>query len=74
ELDTRRMAIIFNPTDQPIRKKFRLPLYYTGLKTAAKIREQEGIPKSYTLNRNYEAEVSVEVPAGGFTWLVVEEG
>lgn len=74
ELDTRGMAIIFNPTDQPIKKNFRLPLYYTGLKTVAKIREQEGAPKVYTLNHNYEAEVPVEVPAGGFTWLVVEKG
>ena len=72
ELDTKGMAIIFNPTDQPIKKDFRLPLYYTGLKGVAKIREQEGIIKTYILNHDYEVEVPVEIPAGGFTWLVVE--
>jgi hypothetical protein len=72
ELDTKGMAIIFNPTDQAIKKKFRLPLYYTGLSGTARIREREEEGKSYDLNRDSEAEVDVEIAAGGFTWLVIE--
>ncbi|WP_439581800.1 LamG domain-containing protein [Dyadobacter bucti] len=72
ELSNKGMAIIFNPTGQTIKKKFRLPLYYTGLSGTARIREQEGEGKTYDLNRDSEAAVDVEIAAGGFTWLVIE--
>lgn len=66
------LIMLFNPTPEPIKKDISIPLYYTGLDEKASIREQEGSPKSHSLNRNYEALVSVEIPANGYTWLVVE--
>lgn len=66
------MAIVFNPTDRAIQREIRLPLYYTGLTKTASVREQEGTPVTYTLNEAHEIAVPVNVPAGGFTWLVVE--
>ena len=49
-----------------------LPLYYTGLTEIASIREQEGTPRRYRLDRSYRVEVPVKVPARGMTWLVIE--
>ncbi len=66
------LIMLFNPTSEAIKKDISIPLYYTGLSEEASIREQEGSPKSYPLNRAYEASVPVVIPAKGYTWLVVE--
>lgn len=66
------LIMLFNPTSEPIKKQISLPLYYTGKKDSANIRIEEGTPKSYPLNREYEAIVPVEIPANGYIWLVVE--
>ncbi len=66
------LVMLFNPTSEVMKKQISLPLYYTGLTEAASIRAEEGLAKKYTLTRNYEAEIEIEVPANGYTWLVVE--
>ena len=64
--------MLYNPLREAITRTIRLPLYYTGLTEKASIREQQGKARSYTLNRGYEAEIEVKLPAEGYTWLVVE--
>jgi hypothetical protein len=66
------MAIIFNPTEKSIKTNYKLPLYYTGLLGKARVREQEGTAKEYLLDDKREIYVPVSIPAGGFTWLVIE--
>ena len=70
--DEKGLIMLFNPTSESIKKEVTLPLYYTGLTDKASIRVQEEAAKSYTLNRAYEAKLSIEIPANGYTWLVVE--
>jgi hypothetical protein len=64
--------MVFNPTDNLIRKKIRVPLYYTGLTETAKIREQENQPNFFKLNREYEIEMEVEVQPNWYNWYVIE--
>lgn len=71
-LKERALVMVYNPTDEEISRTIQLPLYYTGLVNTARVREQEGRLRKYKLNRNYEAEVTVTLPAKGYTWLVVE--
>ena len=66
------MAIIHNPLDEPISRTIRLPLYYTGLTRRARVREKDGPPRTYTLERDYTIKVKVTLPARGMTWLIVE--
>jgi len=66
------LVMLFNPSNEPMRKEVSLPLYYTGLTETARIRVGEGEAKSYTVSRNYNTLVPVDIPAGGYTWLVVE--
>jgi hypothetical protein len=49
-----------------------LPLYYTGLSKEATVRTQEGKAVKYSLDREYNVEVTVTLPAEGYSWLVVE--
>ena len=68
------LAMIYNPTNQEISKFVSLPLYYTGLVRKALIREQDGKPQIYELDREYEVKVRVSIPANGYTWLIIEGG
>lgn len=68
----RGLAMIYNPLDHPVAKTMTLPLYFTGLTEKALVREKEGEAREYPLDRAYNIEVPVEIPANGNTWLVVE--
>lgn len=66
------LIMLFNPSAEPMKKELALPLYYTGLSDTAQIRVEEGKSQIVKLERNYDAKVTVNIPAGGYTWLVVE--
>ena len=66
------LALFFNPTSRPMTRTITLPLYYTGLKDKALIREQEGQAVSYSLDARQHVTLQVEIPANGYTWYVVE--
>ncbi len=66
------LALFFNPTDQPMKRDIKLPLYYSGLTSKASIRLAEGKAKIYKLNRDDTVDLSVDIPARGYVWYVVE--
>jgi hypothetical protein len=67
------LVMLFNPSSTSMKKKIKLPLYYTGLKETANIRVEEGNFKSFPISRNYDVDMEVEIPAEGYTWLIVEK-
>jgi hypothetical protein len=71
-LKEKGLAMITNPLDTSVTKEIVLPLYYTGLTKEAKIRERDGKPKQYLLDREYNVRISVTVQSGGVTWVVIE--
>lgn len=80
DLKEKGLAMVYNPLKVNILRKIKLPLYYTGLTDLATVRigssagsgNLEGPPKTYALNRSFEIELEVEIPAEGWVWLVVE--
>ena len=73
KLDQKGMLVVFNPLKTTVKKTVHVNLYYTGLTDQVRIREQEGVPQTYALARDYTVDVPVEIGAEGFTWFVVEE-
>ncbi|MCF3108048.1 alpha-galactosidase [Niabella sp. CC-SYL272] len=71
-LKQRGLLMVFNPTDQPIKRQITVPLYYTGLTQTARIREKEGAAKNYLLNRHYEVVLTVALPPDSYSWWVIE--
>ncbi len=71
-LPQRALSMVHNPLPEPVERTVVLPLYYTGLKDFAWIREQNGELKQYPLDSRQRALVPVRIPAHGRTWLVVE--
>jgi len=71
-LETKGMLVLFNPLAEPVDETVRVDLYYTGLTDTARVREQEGGYRSYTLDRKYRIDVPVKMAARSMTWFVIE--
>lgn len=71
-LKEKGLVMIYNPTDEPIKRTIQLPLYYTGLTKSAKITWGNGKVMNVKLNKDCKAEVVVEVLAGSNTFAVIE--
>ena len=61
--------MIYNPLNEAIQPRLRLPLYYTGLTNRAVIHWEDGHSETVSLARDYSVEVTAQVPAGGQAWL-----
>jgi hypothetical protein len=74
QLEEKGLVIFFNPLNEPATRKFRLPLYYTGIAGSASIREQDaGQPQVYALDRDYTVELEIAVPPRGVNWFVIRD-
>ena len=72
QLRRKGLAMVYNPLDREVKRQLKLPLYYTGLIKAARVREQRGKNKKYRLDREYKIEIPVSIAPRGVTWFVIE--
>ena len=71
-LETKGFLLLYNPLETPITRIIRVPLYYTGLEDTAVIFNPELLEERVIkLNRNYEIELRVTIPAEGWVWYEV---
>jgi hypothetical protein len=70
-LEERGLAMIYNPLDQPIQRRIRLPLYYTGLTDRAMVVREDGSTEKFKLGRDFSVDLNVRVPAKGRTYLIL---
>ena len=66
------LAMLYNPTRTVQQLTLKLPVYYTGLSKIAKIREKEGEPTAYKVDRNYNVEIPIKMEAKSVSYLVIE--
>lgn len=71
-LKEKGLLMVYNPLERPVAKTLTVPLYYTGLKDEAAVREQDQPARTFTLDRQYSIALPVQVPARGVTWFVIE--
>jgi len=64
--------MIYNPLGRAVERELKLPLYYTGLTRVARIRERDGKPRRYRLDRHYHVTVPLKMDARNVTWLLIE--
>ena len=72
QLKTKGLLMLYNPLKEKITRTIMLQLYYTGLTKTAQVKEKEGTIKTYTLNRNYEIQLSFTIAPESYTWFVIE--
>jgi hypothetical protein len=66
------LVMLFNPTPTHMSKNLKIPLYYTGITQEASISIEGNLAKRYPLDRSFHAQLTVEIPPNGYTWIVVE--
>lgn len=66
------LLMVYNPLNEPIKQKIKVNLYYTGLKSKAKITEKEGKTQNMQIDRDYNAVFNLDIPAKGYTWFVIK--
>jgi hypothetical protein len=71
-LKQKGLIMLFNPTDKVIRTEVAVPVYYTGMHTSVKVREKEGVLKTYTVSRDYRILLPVTLQPGTYSWWVIE--
>lgn len=72
KLKQKGLALLFNPTDEDITRKIKLPLYYTGLSDKALVAVEGENTRSYKLSRDYNIEIELTIPAQGYQWITIE--
>jgi hypothetical protein len=71
-LKQKGLMMLFNPTDKLIKTEIVVPVYYTGMHTAVKVREKEGTVKTFTVSRDYKIKLPVSLQPGSYSWWVME--
>ncbi len=64
ELETKALAVLFNPLTTPIRRSIRLPLYYAGLVDEARVRIGDGPEERHALDREYGVTLELALAPG----------
>ncbi len=70
-LANKALVMLFNPLKQTITRTIDLPLYYTGLSKQATV-ILNGKATVYNLDRDFNAKVSISIPAESYVWFVVK--
>jgi hypothetical protein len=72
DAEEKGLAMLYNPLDEEITRRIRLPLYYTGLAKKALITNKNGKTEIVSLDQKGNAYVDVKIPANSYTWLIVK--
>lgn len=66
------LLMLYNPTNQVIKQKIRIPCYYSGVKNMAKIQERDEFPKIIKLDKMENAYLQVTIPKKGYNWYIIK--
>jgi hypothetical protein len=71
-LKEKALAVLFNPLNEPVNTRIRVPLYYSGLAQSARVVRADGRTERLRLDGQGNTDLDVRLPAAGFTWCVFE--
>jgi hypothetical protein len=57
------MAMLYNPLPTPVDRRIRIPLYFSGLRNAARVRIGEAEWTTEPLNPAMELELAIHLPS-----------
>jgi hypothetical protein len=71
-LQTKGMLVVYNPLKERVSRTLDVNVYYTGLTESAKVREKDGQPRLYPIDRAYHLRIPVVVESHAMTWMTIE--
>jgi hypothetical protein len=66
------LLMVYNPLGNPVKQNLTLNVYYTGLKKTVSVSENGGKPVRYSINRNYEITLPVNVEPNSQSWYIIK--
>ncbi len=69
-LNDKAFLMVFNPTDQPIKRTISVPMYYTGLKNSIGVYEKDLQREVKVIDASSHLRFEVVIPANGYNWYV----
>ncbi|MGE0142302.1 MAG: alpha-galactosidase [Planctomycetota bacterium] len=70
DLPERALLVVFNPLTRAVTREIRVDLRYSGLVDHASFAIEDRAREELVLDRDRRVRVTLDVPAGGFTWAV----
>lgn len=64
------LLMVYNPLNEPIKRKIRVNLYYTGLKNQAGLTDKNGKVKNQPIDPDGSSWIEIVVPANGQSWYI----
>lgn len=69
-IEEKGLLMVYNPLQQPVKKKIKVPVYYTGLSDKVTVADSNGKTDTYTISRDYKITLEIEIPAKGRSWYI----
>lgn len=72
QLEEKGLVMLYNPLEKPIRKSISINLYYSGLRDRVSISKEDGAAFTKTIDREYNVDLDIDLPARGWTWYILK--
>jgi len=70
-LETKAMAVIYNPVDHPLKQEVVLPLYYSSLRGSVSVTLNDKTTSHHRLDDRQRLTLDVEVPGRSCVWVTI---
>jgi hypothetical protein len=64
--------MVYNPLDHAVKQNLTINVYYTGLDRVAYVTENDGKAKRFSINRNYEITIPVNIEPNSQSWYIIK--
>jgi len=66
------LLMVYNPLDHAVNRDLTVNIYYTGLGNYAMVSGNDGKQRRYSINRNYEITIQVNVEPNSQSWYIIK--
>lgn len=66
------LLMVYNPLKEPVKRRIRVNLYYTGISGNAMVSEHDGKSRKLRMEPNGDAWFELDIPAKSQTWFVIK--
>jgi hypothetical protein len=70
QLEEKGLLMVYNPLNEPIKRKITVPVYYTGLTEQVIVVNRQNKATTHPVSREYMIEMEIEIPPKSCNWYV----
>ncbi len=74
QLQTKGLAMFYNPTAEPMKRKVKVPLYYTGIRARTRVQIGNAAPQTVSLDSDHCVFLDLDISKMGWVSITFEQG